>query len=366
MSTILVLANFSSGLYDFRNELLAELLKGNKVVVSIPDEVKRKELEEEGCEVVHTSINRRGINPFEDLSILIEYKRLLKKIQPDIVLTYTIKPNVYGGFLCRWKKIPYITTITGLGSAFQKQGILRWLIVRMYRMALKEAECIFFQNTQNKKIFEQCRIRGKESVLVNGSGVNLNRHSFEEYPGLNVRTLRLLFIGRIMKEKGIEEFLKAAEKLHNKDTVFEVLGGCDENYQAMLADYEKRDIVKNFGFQTNVHEYIKAASVIVLPTYHEGMSNVLMEASATGRPVIASNISGCKEVFEEGVTGFGCEPRNADSLIAAIEKFLALDVEERAEMGRQARRKMEQEFDRKQVTDVYIKEINKVLITKNK
>ena len=361
MSTILVLANFSSGLYDFRNELLVGLLKENRVVVSVPDEIKWKELEAEGCEVVHTTINRRGINPFEDFKILTEYRKLLKKVQPDMVLTYTIKPNIYGGFLCRWKKIPYITTITGLGSTFQKQGLLKWLIVRMYRMALKKAECIFFQNMQNKKIFERCGIQGKSSMLVNGSGVNLEKHSFEDYPCPEGRTVKFLFIGRIMKEKGIEEFLEAADKLHNADVLFEILGGCDEDYQKLLAGYEKKGIVKNYGFQTNVHDYIKKASVVVLPTYHEGMSNVLMEASATGRPVIATNISGCKEIFEDGLTGFGCEPKNSESLIAAMKQFLALNIEERAEMGRNARKKMEREFDRRQVTDVYIKEINRIL-----
>lgn len=361
MSTVLVLANFSGGLYDFRNELLLGLLKEHTVYVSIPDEVKRKELEDEGCKVVHTPINRRGINPFEDFKILTGYRKLFKEIKPDLVLTYTIKPNIYGGFLCRIKKIPYIATITGLGSTFQKKGLLKWLIVRMYRMSLKKAECIFFQNGRNKSIFEENKILGKSSLLVNGSGVNLEKHIFEEYPVLAADTQKFLFIARIMKEKGIEEFLEAADRLHSDNILFETLGGCDEDYQEMLDDYESKGIVKNRGFQTEVHGYLKNASAVVLPTYHEGMSNVLMEASATGRPVIATNISGCKEIFEDGVTGFGCEPQSADSLTEAIEKFLALSTEERAEMGRKARKKMEREFDRKLVTDVYIKEINRIL-----
>lgn len=362
MATILILANSSVGAYSFRNELIEGLLISHKVVISVPDAERTAELEAEGCEVVNTSLNRRGMNPIEDFILLLSYCKLLKRIRPDIVLTYTIKPNIYGGLCCRMRKIPYITTITGLGSNFQKQGLLKQLVIRMYQTALKKTERVFFQNEQNQQIFRECRIEGKRSILVNGSGVNLDRHRFEEYP--IGEPVRFLFIGRIMKEKGIEEFLKAAEAVHMKygeKVSFEILGACDEDYEELLADYEKRGIISLFGFRTDVQPYIKAASAIVLPTYHEGMSNVLMEASASGRPVIASDISGCREIFEEGVTGFGCRPRDAESLIAALEKLLTLRAEERADMGRRAREKMEREFDRKRVTDVYIKEIEGIL-----
>lgn len=362
MKKILILANSSGGLYDFRNELVKRLLENYGVTASLPDQVKTKELEAEGCRIIHTPINRRGMNPLEDLKLLLSYRQLLVTEKPDLVLTYTIKPNIYGGMCCRLKRIPYVTTITGLGSNFQKQGFLKQMIIRMYRAALKKAECVFFQNEQNRQIFRECRIEGKKSVLVNGSGVNLNRHMFEEYPIGG--PVRFLFIGRIMKEKGIEEFLKAAEAFHIKygeKVIFEILGDYDEDYQELLADYEKRKIICLYGFQTDVQPYIRAASAIVLPTYHEGMSNVLMEASASGRPVIATDISGCREIFEEGVTGFGCKPKDAESLIAALEKLMALKPEERADMGRSAREKMEREFDRKLVTDVYIREIEGIL-----
>ena len=362
MKTILILTNSSVGAYSFRNELLVDLLEIYKVVISVPDTERTAELDAEGCEVVYTPINRRGMNPVEDFQLLLSYRKLLKHIKPDIVLTYTIKPNIYGGLCCRQQKIPYITTITGLGTNFQKQGLLKQIIVRMYQCALKKAECVFFQNTQNQQIFTECRITGKKSILVKGSGVNLNRHVFEQYPMDG--PIRFLFIGRIMKEKGIEEFLKAAKVLRAKygeKVVFEIMGDYDEAYQELLADHEKKGYVNLLGFQTDVHPYIREASAVVLPTYHEGMSNVLMEASASGRPVVASDISGCREIFEEGVTGFGCKPQDAESLIAALEKLLALNPEERAAMGCRAREKMEREFDRNLVTDVYTKEIHDIL-----
>lgn len=359
MGGVLILANSSGGLYDFRNELISELLKSYTVTISVPDDVCIKQLAAEGCTVVRTAIDRRGMDPREDLKLFRAYKKLLREYKPELVLLYTIKPNIYGGLACRLLKIPYLSTITGLGSTFQKENLLKKLIVCMYRVALKKAGCIFFQNAENQQIFSQCRIWGRKSQLVNGSGVNVEKHTYEPYP--QMENTRFLFVGRMMREKGIEEFLEAAELLHSKTVSFELLGYCDEDYTKRLDSLEEKGVIVQHGFQTDVHSYLKAASALVLPTYHEGMSNVLMEASATGRPVIATRISGCQELFEEGITGFGCEPRSAESLIHALKRFLSLDTGERAEMGRNARRKMEREFDRKQVTDVYIREIDRIL-----
>ena len=229
------------------------------------------------------------------------------------------------------------------------------MIVTMYRAGLKRAECVFFQNEENRKIFEQYKIKGKKDRLVKGSGVSLKRHTFEEYPKEGLT--RFLFVGRMMREKGIEELLEAAEVLHGPEVVFELLGYCDEDYQDRLDDCERKGYIRQLGFHPDVHEYLKQSSALVLPTYHEGMSNVLMEAAATGRPVIATNVSGCKEIFEEGVTGFGCEPKSGGELIRALQKFLALPRQERAAMGRRAREKMEREFDREKVVKDYYEEI---------
>lgn len=359
MSTVLILTNSSGGLYDFRNELLLRLLEENRVVISLPDETKVRELKEEGCEIITTPINRRGVNPKEDSKLFFAYCRLIKQIKPDLVLTYTIKPNIYGGFACRLLKVPYMTTITGLGGAFDKKGIFLRMIVTMYRMGMKKAECIFFQNTENREIFEGFGIKGKKSCLVNGSGVNLERHTFEKYPEGGRKIF--LFVGRVMKERGILEFLEAAVRLHREDAEFAILGYCDEDYQQMLNEYEEKGIISQWGFHTEVHPYLTKAHAVVIASFHEGMSNALIEAAATGRPVIASDISGCKEAFEEGVTGYGFQPGNADDLIVALEKFLALSTEEQARMGKAAREKMEREFDRNKVIDTYMNEMRDYL-----
>lgn len=359
MGRVLVLTNSSGGLYDFRNEFVKALVEENQVFISMPDDTKEKELMEEGCQIIKTAINRRGINPVEDLKLCRTYRNMMKELQPDLVVTYTIKPNVYGGFLAGRMKIPYISTITGLGGAFDRTGLFLQLIIHMYRAGMKKAACVFFQNEENKGIFRKFGIRGKKEKMVMGSGVNLERHVFEPYPEQD--ETHFLFVGRVMKERGILEFVEAAKKLHSDKVHFDILGYCDEDYQSMLDELEQQGIIHQLGFHTEVHPYLTKASAIVIASFHEGMSNALIEAAATGRPVIASNISGCLEAFEEGKTGFGFTPGKPEELIQAMEKFLKLSYEERAEMGQAARRKMEKEFDRKLVTASYMEEVHQIL-----
>lgn len=359
MGRVLILGNSSGGLYDFRNEFVEALLKEHQVFVSVPDDVKTKELTGEGCQIIKTPINRRGINPIEDLKLYQTYHNMMKELQPDLVVTYTIKPNIYGGFCAGRRKIPYITTITGLGGAFDRTGLFLQLIIHMYRAGVKKASCVFFQNTENRDIFRKFGITGKKERLVMGSGVSLEHHILEPYP--KRKETHFLFVGRVMKERGILEFLSAAEKLHSDTVFFDILGYCDEDYQEILENKEKEGVIRQLGFHTEVHPYLADASAIVVASFHEGMSNALIEAAATGRPVIASNISGCKEAFLEGKTGFGFTPGNVEELVRAMEKFLALSYEERAKMGQAAREKMEKEFDRKLVTAAYMDEVRKII-----
>lgn len=359
MKKILILANSSSGLYDFRNDLVRELLKKYEVIASLPDDSKVKELSDEGVRVIHTDINRRGVNPIQDLKLYFAYRKLLREEKPDAVLTYTIKPNVYGGYACRKLKIPYIVTVTGLGSTFQNDGMLKKLVTLMYRTGLKKAEYVFFQNSENMRIFRENKILGKNEKLVNGSGVDLEAHKVLEYPSDD--QAELLYIGRNMKDKGTDELLEAAVHFaDDKRVSFKLLGYNDGDYEEKLNDYAARGLVKLHGFDKDVTRHIKECSAVILPTYHEGMSNVLQEAAASGRPVIATDIPGCREIFEDGVTGFGCAPRSAQSLIEAIDRFLALSHDERVEMGLKGRAKVEREFDRKKITADYLNAIDEV------
>lgn len=359
MRKVLVLTNSSGGLYDFRGEFVEELCKKYEVHVSMPDDVKEKELRALGCQIIKTPINRRGINPLEDLKLYRAYGKIMKELRPSLVVTYTIKPNIYGGIAAAVKKIPYIATITGLGGAFDRTGPLLKLIVTMYRTGLKRAACLFFQNEENKSIFQNMGITAKKTRMVMGSGVNLEKHSYEAYP--EREETHFLFVGRVMKERGILEYIEAARRLHSEKVFFDIMGYCDEDYQELLDDLEKEGVVRQIGFHTQVHDYLAASDAIVVASFHEGMSNALIEGAATGRPVIASDISGCREAFEEGVTGFGFTPGKPEELIDAMDRFLSLSREERAVMGRRGREKMEREFDRKFVTAAYMDEVSKIL-----
>lgn len=359
---VLILANSASGLYDFRNELLLKLMEKYEVHVSLPDEKKVPELADEGCIVHHTPIDRRGMNPVRDLGLMKSYKSLLKEVRPNVVLTYTIKPNIYGNLCCRMMKIPYIVNITGLGSVFENGGMVQKLVVFLYRMALKMASCIFFQNEKNKAVFENCKIRGKKLRLVPGSGVNLDRHSFEGYPSKE-ECMKFLYVGRIMKEKGTDELLYAAKEIKKlyPQVQFQIAGNYEDDYKQIIEQYEKENIIHLLGYKKIIHPYYKDAWAVLMPSYHEGMSNVILEAAATGRPVIASDIPGCHEGFDDGATGFGVPARDKEALFNALKKFIELPYEDKKNMGINARKKMEKEFDRNLVVNAYMEEIETIM-----
>ena len=361
MSKVLILTNSSSGLYDFRNELIESFLReGYEVVISLPDEKKTKELSEEGCRVIHTDINRRGNNPIQDMGLLRTYKKLIRDEMPDLVLTYTIKPTIYGGWACQSLKVPYFATVTGLGSTFERGGLLLKLIVFMYRSALKKCRCIFFQNDENRKAFESYGIKGLKHITVSGSGVNLSKHTFEPYPGHRDEVTRFLYIGRVMKEKGTDEYLYAAKKLHDMygDKVsFAAIGYFDDDYEQQVKAAEKEGYFKMIPYANEIHPYLKEADAIVHPSYHEGMSNVLMEAAATGRPVITTDISGCREVVDRDRSGFLVKPRDKEDLARALIKFMELGTKERQDMGLAGRKWVEEHFDRTKVVAVYNREL---------
>ena len=351
---IVVLANNSGGLYDFRGMLMSELIgRGDTVIALTPLDDRVDELKVLGTELIETPINRRGINPEEDFKLLRNYKKLLRELKPDLVITYTIKPNVYGGFVCRMLKIPYAANITGLGTAFQGKGLLRKLVTLMYKVGLKKAKTVFFENSENKQIFiDEKIVKEEKTCLLNGAGVNLEHFGVAEYPEEN-GTTRFLFIGRVMKEKGIDELFKAMQLLREDgiDCVLDVVGGYEEDYTEQIKQYENDGWLNYHGYQKDVHPFIDAAHCFVLPSWHEGMANTNLECAAMARPVITSNIHGCLEAVEDGVTGFLCEKQNVESLYEVMKRFCGLAVDERKQMGLSARRRMEEIFDKKKVVE---------------
>lgn len=360
---ILVFTNSINGLYSFRKELVEELLsKGYKVTISAPQGAKGSYFCSIGCSLVETVISRRGMNPINDLKLLLHYIALIKKVCPDVVLTYTVKPNVYGGMACRITRTPYIANVTGLGTSIENGGVLSNIALSLYRIGLKKAACIFFQNDVNKQFFAKKRLVSGKTRLIPGSGVNLNYHSYEKYPR-DGEIINFLFIGRIMRNKGIEELFEAAETIINKYTniQFHLIGNCEENYSERLEILEECGIIIWHGVQEDVRPYIRSCHALINPSYHEGMSNVLLEAASTGRPVLASNVPGCRETFDEGKSGYEFKVKNTESLVDAIEKFIKLSHIEKEQMGLAGRAKAEGQFDRQLVVNTYIEIIDSIV-----
>ena len=360
---ILILSNNDLGLYKFRFELLEVLVKRCKVFVCTPDGEFTQKFTEIGCKYIPCDmLDRRSTNPVKDLKLLSFYKAIIKKIKPNVVLTYTIKPNVYGGLACSKAHVPVIANVTGLGTTIENGGLLSKISMSLYKAGLKNAACVFFQNRNNRDTFVDAKVVKGKTRVIPGSGVNLQTHNFESYPS-DDNGVRFLFVGRIMKDKGIEELLEAIRKLHNanKKIVLDIVGDSDEDYSTLLKQAEDEGAIILHGVQSDVHPFYKACHCTVLPSYHEGTPNVILEASSTGRPVITTNVPGCRETFDEGITGFGCEAKSAESLFAAMKKFLELPQEKRAEMGINARKKMEKEYDRNIVIKAYMEEIREAI-----
>ncbi len=355
---ILVLANNSDGLFGFRKELLSTLTAENKVTVSVPDNGFYEELQALGCDVTETPIDRRGINPVTDFGLFRRYFKMLKEVRPELVITYTIKPNIYGGLACRLKKIPYAANITGLGTAFQKQGLLRKLVIALYKVALRRAKVVFFENSANRQVFvDENIIPMEKACLLNGAGVNLERYYLAPYP--ETEPVRFLFVGRVMKEKGVGELFAAMDRLYGEGETccLDVLGGYEEHYEDTIRKYEEKGWLHYHGYQKDVRPFVEKAHCFVLPSYHEGMANTNLECAAMGRPLITSDIPGCREAVIEGESGMLCKPQNADSLYTAMKHFLTLPTSRRAQMGIAGRRHMEEVFDKRKVVEMTVKNL---------
>jgi len=366
MAKILILTNTIEGLYNFRYELLERLINEEfEVYFSIPEsknDTKVKKLIELGCNYIETNLDRRSTNPFKDLKLIKQYKDIIKYAKPDVILSYTIKPNIYGSYVAKKYKIPIIINITGLGSGFNNT-YTKILVETMYKYACKNASCIFFQNEANYNYFIENKIAKKDkSKIVPGSGVNLEKFKPMEKTKED-GIVRFLFIGRIMKEKGIEEYLKAAEYITNKysNVEFQILGPFEEEKYKEIILNHKNSKIKYLGVSYDVRNEIKEVDCIINPTYHEGMSNVLLEGAAMVKPLMASNIPGCREIIDNGVNGYLFEPKNEKNLIDTIEKFLTLNEIEKNKMGLASRQKVERTFDRNIIIKAYLEEIYKIL-----
>lgn len=359
---VLILANNDVGLFKFRRELLEKLIKNNSVFICLPDGEFISDLEKLGCKFVDCMLmDRHGINPMTELKLIQFYRQLINEVKPDIVFTYTIKPNVYGGMVCASLGVPYVANVTGLGTAIENGGVLQKITLMLYKFGLRKAQKVFFQNTENRDFMLNRHVISTPYDLLPGSGVNLDQYHVQDYP--DGENIDFIFVARVMKEKGIDQYLDAARYIHKKysNTRFHICGFCEQDYSDLLERMQREGVIIYHGLVKDMLEIYKMASCTVHPTYYpEGLSNVLLESVASGRPIITTNRSGCREVVDDGVNGYIVKEKDSMDLIAKIEKFLSLSVEERRQMGLAGRRKVEKEFDRQIVVEKYMSELSQI------
>lgn len=356
---ILMVANDTTFIYKLRKEILEAFIESGYEVYIVAKKIKFSyELIEMGCKFTELKVPRNGTNPLSDINLLKKIYKIVNEINPDIVFSNSIKPNVYFGIVCRRLGIPFIPNITGLGRALEYPGILQKISIVLYRFGLKSAHTVFFQNEFNRDFFLENNIlkENQDYIILPGSGVNINEHEVLPYPDSEV--INFLFIARIRKEKGIDYFINSAKKIHEKypNTSFSVCGLCeDDSYLNIFQELEEEGYFKYYGEQEDLTSYYQKANCIVHPTYYpEGMSNVLLEACSHARPIITTDRPGCREIVDDGYNGYMIETRNQEQLDSALEKFINLSYDDKLKMGLNGREKIEKQFDRKLVVNKYM------------
>ena len=349
MKKVMLVTNHSYMFWRFRKELVVELMKKYDVVLLTPFVGHEDDFIGLGLRCIETSMDRRGVNPFKDFSLLKLYDKILRQECPDVVVTYSIKPNVYAGLCCRLLHIPYFANVQGLGTAFEVPGLCSF-VSKLYKVALKDVLGVFFENEKDALVFTDRKIVDGSLVhVLNGAGVNVDSFSYCDFPENDL--VHFLFVGRFMREKGLDELIEAAKRLHDEcgGFVLDLVGFCEDAYEEKIDELVRLGVALNHGFQSCVKSFYDGADCVVLPSYHEGMSNVLLEGASVGRPLITCDVPGCKEVVEDGVTGFLVKVADSESLYLAMKRFLGLSLDERCRMGSLGREKMCMEFKKEKV-----------------
>ena len=360
--TVAILSNHHAWTYNLRAEIIEKLIdNGYRVVVLVGYGNRVDDLIKMGCEFVDVPVDRHSKNPIGELKLMYLYFKVLRNINPDVVLSYTIKPNLYGAVVCRMLNIPIITNITGLGTAVEYPGLMRTLLISVYKLVFKKVHLVFFQNEANKQLFLDKKIVKDNYDLLPGSGVNIDKFKYLEYP--QTKDVEFIFISRVMKEKGAEEFLNAAIEIKRRymDVKFHICGFCEQAYEEWLQSLHNSGIINYHGMVNNVFDYLRISHCSVLPTYYpEGMSNVLLESCASGRPIITTDRPGCGEIVDDGINGFIVKAKDTEDLVDKMECFIRLSHEQKKEMGLAARQKVERCFNRNVVVDKYLNVINSI------
>ncbi|HEU5291927.1 MAG TPA: glycosyltransferase family 4 protein, partial [Cyclobacteriaceae bacterium] len=356
-----VVLNTSWNIYNFRMNLIRSLqAEGHQIHTIAPVDGYTDQLRKAGC--IHHSVkmDSRGANPLKDLALILELYSIYKKVKPDVILHYTIKPNVYGSLAASFLRIPVVNNVCGLGTVFLKKDLISATAMFLYRVSFRSPKKVFFQNPDDLKLFLDKKLVPAHTVdLLPGSGIDLEKFK----PGTFTRNKQFTFllISRLITDKGILEYIDAVKRLRSEglDARFQILGAMDpEHKRGISKDTIKEWIdsgtIEYLGTADDVRHFIQQADCIVLPSYREGTPRTLLEAASSSKPIITTNVPGCNHVVENQVNGLLCKLKDAGDLADKMTIMAQFDDATLVEMGKQGRKKMEASFDESIVINKYL------------
>lgn len=370
---VLIALNSTWNLLNFRSGLIKALIaEGHEVLVAAPADQYVSALNNLGCRFLNIPVASHGINPVKDFHLFMRFVDMLRNEQPNVLLAYTVKPNVYGSMAAHILGIPVINNISGLGSVFIRGGWLAWLVRVLYRVALFRSRKVYFQNPDDKKLFLSLGLcRYEQSDLLPGSGVDIVKFSTVVLPCLQKTEVQrqnqfsFLLVARMIKDKGVVEYVRAARQLKARFPMaeFAMLGSLDIQSPSAITGQQiqawvDEGVVRYWGASGDVRVEIARADCVVLPSYREGTPRTLLEAAAMGRPLIATDVPGCREVVVHGFNGLLCLPQEAEDLALCMAKILGMRPEKLEQWGRNSRELVQQRFDERIVIDHYLRALN--------
>ena len=358
---ILITVNAAWNIMNFRRPLVAAMIAdGHSVTVLAPYDDSVATLESLGCKFLPLEMNVKGLNPLQDIKLIRRMRKVFRAEQPDAIFSYTIKNNIFGALAARPLSVPFIPNVTGLGTAFLSGGFLQSIAEGLYRRAFRDLGVVFFQNEDDRGLFlERKLVAALQARLLPGSGIDLSHFAATDYPADSDAPV-FLMIARLLRDKGVVEYVEAARKVKSDHprARFQLLGAVDAANRTAIdattvTSWEQEGVIEYLGTSDDVRPHIAAAHCVVLPSYREGAPRTLIEAAAMARPLIATDVPGCRSVVDHEETGYLCKVRDGLDLSRSVKAFLALPHAQRAGMGRAGRVKMAVSFDHAIVVQAY-------------
>ena len=369
---IVMTVNAAWNIVNFRLPLVKALIAdGHRITVLAPADDAVAQLLAAGCEFVALKMEKQGLNPLSEGALFLRFRAELKRLKPDLVVSFTIKNNILGALAAKSLRIPFIPNVTGLGTAFLAGGLLLQIAKALYSAAFRHLPVVFFQNSDDRNLFLKLGlVEQQQAWLLPGSGIDLEHFSPAPYPEDETGT-RFLMVARLIRDKGVIEFVEAARLLKrgNSELHFQLLGAIGfanrtSIDKALVEKWSAEGVIDYLGTSDDVRVPMAAAHCIVLPSYREGAPRTLIEGAALARPAIATDVPGCNAVVEDGRTGFLCKIRDAKDLAQKMSRFAALTTGEKRAMGRNARKKIQREYSVVRVIDDYRKAIGQIASAK--